>query len=284
MGQTDVNDPMTALETTLTLPDGRARPLTVWEPAGAPRAAVLALHAYGDNRHGFAPFASRFAAAGFRVWAYDHRGFGAGDIRSRPFPSIERLVADALSAAGQLQATAPAAPLILAGESMGGGVALALAATGQLAPAALLLAAPAVRGAIPGRYAWNVGLWLGKTLAPWVGVTVNRDLTVMHDRAARRFGQDDAIVRFVTIADYYGIIRLADRAADDAPKVKAPAFIGWGTTDNIVPRISIEALARSLGGPCEVKVYDGGPHGLLQWSGHARVEADMLAFLAAHVG
>jgi alpha-beta hydrolase superfamily lysophospholipase len=271
---------MTARETTLALPDGRVRPLTVWEPERGPRGVVLALHAYGDNRHGFAQMAPRLAAAGYLVWAYDHRGFGVGDIRSRPFPGVGRLVSDALSAAGQLQAAAPRAPLILAGESMGGGVALAVAATGRIAPAALLLAAPAVRGAIPARYAWNVGLWLGKTLAPWVGVTVNRDLTVMHDRAARRFGEDEAIVRFVTIADYYGIIRLADRAADDAPKVTAPVFIGWGTTDNIVPRISIEALARSLGGPCEVKVYEGGPHGLLQWSGHAKVETDMLAFLA----
>lgn len=274
---------MTAKETTLTLPDGRARPLAVWEPASAPRGVVLALHAYGDNRHGFVQLAPRFAAAGYRVWAYDHRGFGAGDIRSRPFPGVGRLVADALAAVRQLQATAPAAPLILAGESMGGGVALAAAAAGEIVPAALVLAAPAVRGAIPGRYAWNAGLWLGKTLAPWVGVTVNRDLAVMHERAAQRFGEDEAIVRFVTIADYYGIIRLADRAADDAPKVKAPVFIGWGTTDNIVPRISIDALARALGGPSDVQVYEGGPHGLLQWSGHARVEADMLAFLAEHV-
>jgi acylglycerol lipase len=274
---------MTALETMLTLPDGRARPLAVWDPAGAPRGVVLALHAYGDNRHGFAQFAPRLAAAGFRVWAYDHRGFGAGDIRSRPFPGVGRLVADALAAVRQLQATAPAAPLVLAGESMGGGVALAAAATGEIAPVALLLAAPAVRGAIPGRYAWNAGLWLGKTLAPWVGVTVNRDLTVMHERAARRFGEDKAVVRFVTIADYYGIIRLADRAANDAPKVKTPAFIGWGTTDNIVPRISIEALGRSLGGPGEIRIYEDGPHGLLQWSGHARVEADMLAFLEERI-
>jgi alpha-beta hydrolase superfamily lysophospholipase len=275
---------MSPLETSLILPDGRTRPLAVWEPAAAPRGVVLALHAYGDNRHGFVQIAPRLAAAGFRVWAYDHRGFGAGDIRSRPFPGVEQLVQDALSAARQLQATAPSAPLVLAGESMGGGVALAVDASGEIAPAALLLAAPAVRGAIPARYAWNVGLWFGKTLAPWVGVSLNRDFSVMHDRAAQRFGEDEAIVRFVTIADYYGIIRLADRAADDAPKVKAPVFIGWGTTDNIVPRISIEALARALGGPSEVKVYEGGPHGLLQWSGHARVEADMLAFLNANVG
>ncbi len=267
----------------LTLPDGRARPLAVWDPAGAPRGVVLALHAYGDNRHGCAQVAPRLAAAGFRVWAYDHRGFGAGDIRSRPFPGAGRLVADALAAVRQLQATAPAAPLVLAGESMGGGVALAAAATGEIAPVALLLAAPAVRGAIPGRYAWNAGLWLGKTLAPWVGVTVNRDLTVMHERAAGGGGGGGGGGGVGGGAREEGKKHHTDRAANDAPKVKTPAFIGWGTTDNIVPRISIEALGRSLGGPGEIRIYDDGPHGLLQWSGHARVEADMLAFLEERI-
>jgi hypothetical protein len=51
-----------------------------------------------------------------------------------------------------------------------------------------------------------------------------------------------------------------------------------------VPRVSIEALGRALGGPSNLQVYEGGPHGLLQWSGHTRVEADMLAFLNACVG
>jgi alpha-beta hydrolase superfamily lysophospholipase len=274
---------MTVHETTLSLPDGRKRPLTVWEPRSAPRGLVLGLHAYGDNRHGFAALGPRFAAERFRVWAYDHQGFGVSDIRSRSFPGVERLVDDCAAAAAALQASAPGLPLVLTGESMGGGVAIVAAATGVAQPKALLLAAPAVRGAVPYRYAYNVGLWIGSTIAPWLGATVNRDLDQMHPLAAERFGESDRVIRFVTIGDYYGIIRVADRAADAAPDVRAPVFVAYGTDDRIVPAVAIRAFAKTVPSPVEVKTYEGGPHGLLQWSGHTRVETDMLTFLGDHV-
>lgn len=274
---------MTVQETSLTLPDGRVRPLTVWEPSGRPRALVLGLHAYGDNRHGFAALGPRFAEEGFRVWAYDHRGFGVSNIRSRPFPGVKRLVDDCAVAVAALNATAPGLPLVLAGESMGGGIAIVAAATGLAKPRALLLAAPAVRGAVPGRYAFNVGLWVGSTLAPWLGATVNRDLSSMHERAAERFGESDNVIRFVTIGDYYGIIRVADRAADTAPELRVPTFVAYGTDDRIVPAVSIRAFEKAAPGPVEVRTYRDGPHGLLQWAGHKRVESDMLTFLGEHL-
>lgn len=255
----------------------------MWEPKGTPRGLVLGLHAYGDNRHGFAALGPRFAAEGYRVWAYDHRGFGRSDIRSRAFPGTDRLVADAAFAAKLLATTAPGTPLLLAGESMGGGIAVVAAATRLASPVALLLAAPAVRGAVPYRYAYNVGLWIGSTLAPWLGATVNRDLDQMHPLAAERFGESDHVIRFVTIGDYYGIIRVADRAADAAPDVRVPVFVAYGTDDRIVPSVAIRAFAKTVPSPVEVKTYEGGPHGLLQWSGHATVETDMLTFLGDHV-
>ncbi len=121
----------------LTMADGTVLPARVWlpPPGTATRRAILALHGLNDSRDAWALPAPVLAAAGFAVVAPDQRGFGATASRGR-WPGADALVADARIAARAVRARFPGVPLTVMGESMGGAVALLLAATPGPAPGA----------------------------------------------------------------------------------------------------------------------------------------------------
>ena len=124
--------------------DGTALPLAVWPAAkGPPKAVILGLHGFGDYRLAWEEPAEIWAKAGFVTYAYDQRGFGASPTRGR-WPGTETLVEDARAMAALLKAKYPGVPFYLAGESMGGAVALVAADRG-LEPDGLILLAPALR-------------------------------------------------------------------------------------------------------------------------------------------
>ena len=58
------------------MPDGYRLPVSAWQPGGAPRAIVIALHGFNDYRNAFADVGRYFAAHGVTTYAYDQRGFG----------------------------------------------------------------------------------------------------------------------------------------------------------------------------------------------------------------
>ncbi|HEX7971443.1 MAG TPA: alpha/beta fold hydrolase, partial [Thiobacillus sp.] len=139
--------------------DGAVLPLSVWQPHGAPRAVVLALHGFGDYRQAFAEVGPFLAERGIATYAYDQRGFGATAQRGI-WPGSARLVDDARTVAALLRQRHPGLPLYLLGESMGGAVAMSLLAdTPDAADGAALVAA-----AVWGRATMNPlqrgALWL----------------------------------------------------------------------------------------------------------------------------
>ncbi len=126
------------------LSDGTTLPARVWRPAGVPAAVLLALHGFGDSRDAWEEPAPGLAAAGLLVVAPDQRGFGATASRGR-WPGADRLVSDAAEMVRALRRAHPGLPVVVMGESMGGAVAMLLAARGDGSAgsdAAPLLAGP----------------------------------------------------------------------------------------------------------------------------------------------
>jgi len=111
-----------------------------WVPAQPParHITVIVFNGNAGNRSGRAPLARGLSDAGFAVLLCDYRGYG-GNPGS---PSEQGLVADAVAAHDYVRsrADADAGRVIYLGESLGSGVAIALAM--QRAPAALILRSP----------------------------------------------------------------------------------------------------------------------------------------------
>jgi uncharacterized protein len=104
----------------------------------APRSGVTVLVCNGNagNRAARLPLARALAAAGHQVLLFDYRGYGGNPGR----PTEEGLVADARAAAEHLRARPDVDRLAYYGESIGAGVAAALAAVSP--PDALVLRSP----------------------------------------------------------------------------------------------------------------------------------------------
>lgn len=109
----------------------------VADPAGEPRALIAALHGgtyssrYYDLPGDHASALDNFAALGYRVIAIDRPGYGAtASLRedSTSFDSQAAILASAISQASQEHA--PGLPVFLVGHSVGGMLALTVAATG----------------------------------------------------------------------------------------------------------------------------------------------------------
>ncbi|HEV7914481.1 MAG TPA: alpha/beta fold hydrolase, partial [Albitalea sp.] len=105
---------------------GAARLHGWWMPAaGAPRATVVHAHGNAANVSNHAPLVAWLPAAGLNVLSFDYRGFG----RSSGSPTLEGVVDDTLAAIAEARArSAPDAPLILLGQSLGGATAIRAAA------------------------------------------------------------------------------------------------------------------------------------------------------------
>jgi alpha-beta hydrolase superfamily lysophospholipase len=122
------------------LADGRLF-FQTWQAAD-PRAEVVIAHGYAEHGGRYAHVAAALAAAGFDVWALDHRGHGRSTGDRGDIGSMEAVVAD-LDLLVDV-AAAEGRPVFLLGHSMGGAIALAYAQAHQDRLAGLSLSGAAV--------------------------------------------------------------------------------------------------------------------------------------------
>ena len=109
-------------------------PLYQWEAVEQPRAAVQILHGMAEHGARYARFAAALNAAGYVVWAHDHRGHGRnpttpvglGHFADRD--GWRALVDDAALVGQQMRSAFPELPLFLFAHSMGSFVAQSLIA------------------------------------------------------------------------------------------------------------------------------------------------------------
>ena len=270
--------------------DGFALPLKVTPAAdGAPlRAVIVALHGFGDYRAGFDAPAAAWAKAGIATWAYDQRGFGETSGRGR-WHGVDAMVDDALLALRLVAARHPGVPVYLAGESMGGAV--ALAAMGALAGrgeegllAGAILIAPAVRSRDTIGALGRAGLWLTAHALPWhpLGPT-SIDFEPSSDKEMlRRFSADPKVLKGPRTDMIWGLANLMDRAKQAAPKVGTPWLMLLGRNDRLVPqgptRALLDVLARPAGSA--LAVYPRGYHMLLRDLDASVPIADAVAWIA----
>lgn len=249
--------------------DGVGLPAARWLPEGPRRAAMVALHSFGDFHQSFSQLGPWLADRGVAVYAYDQRGFGAA-----PHPGLwagtDTLVGDLGDAVQAVRADPDNAglPLFLLGESMGGAVILAaMAGPNPPAPDGLILAAPGVREHVPFRAGWDVLLWTGAHTIPWASRTLERDHHPDLSRpTADRLATDPLVVRKVRVDTYWGLIRLADRASAAPDAIETPTLLLFGTDDGTIAPVSICALGERFSGTATGRVFPGGPHLLLHWT------------------
>ncbi|MCQ9154321.1 alpha/beta hydrolase [Acidomonas methanolica] len=269
---------------TLTLSDGAHIPVRVW-PARAssgpePRAVILALHGFGDSRDAWEWIAPSLARAGFAVYAPDQRGFGAAPDRGG-WAGTRRMVQDAREEAAWLHARFPALPLYLAGESMGGAIALRVIETPGAPPlAGTILLAPAIW-----RFdsATRATLALMDGLAPhWRFDARNSPVHVVptdNIAALRRLYFDPLTLHGAELHSLRGLVDLMAAAFADAPHARPPILAVYGDADQLVPPAATAAFWRALPPQARRDLIRGGHHLLFRDRDGARVTRDVIAWI-----
>jgi len=278
-------DPPIAPTLSFKMRDGAVLPARSWlPPAGTPwRGVILGLHGFTDSRDAFELPGPVFAAAGYALYAPDQRGFGDTADRGR-WAGAPRMVDDAAELVARLRAAHPGLPVTVMGESMGGAIAMLLAArTGPTADNFVLLA-PAVWGwgqlALPLAVTLRVTDFLAPAWAPDPGRVAQDTYASDNVDALIRLGHDPLTIRRPRVETTDGLVDLMSDAEQAAPAVHGRVLILSGRRDMLVPPEATALVWARLPPSVRRAFYPHGYHLLLRDTDRALVTADILAWLA----
>jgi alpha-beta hydrolase superfamily lysophospholipase len=258
-----------------------ALPVHAWPARGEPRAVVLALHGFGDAGDlTFEGAARAWSARGIAVYAPDQRGFGANASRHH-WPGVDALTGDAVALSAWVRARHPGLPLVVVGHSMGGGIALAAAASGLDADA-LVLAGPAIAGGDALSPLYRTAARLAAAAAPerrWTGRGLVAIRPTDNAAAMARVRADPRHFGDPTSRELHGLVELMDRAAAAAPSVDTPTLVLMGARDEVLRPARVEKVADRIPGKAGFLVYPQGWHWLFRDLQAARVWQDVGDFV-----
>ncbi len=270
--------------------DGTTLPVTSWpaDPSatkgGRPKAVVLGLHGFGDYRKAWDEPARIWAKAGITTYAYDQRGFGSSPTRGR-WAGTEALVGDANTMLKLLHTEYPGVPVYLAGESMGGAVALVAAEHGAQVDGLVLLATALRTRESFGPVASGALGFLAHTV-PWFpsGPTSIDYMPTDNPKTLEKLRNDKQMLRQTRLDMAYGLVDLMDDARDAAAKVNVPYLMLHGLGDRIVPQEPVKAAIEIMPPRPDSKLafYKEGYHLLLRDKEGKTVATDVAVWLFNH--
>lgn len=219
------------------LPGGVALPYRLYPAKGRLRAVVLGLHGYTDSRDGWAMLAAYLNPRGIALYAPDLPGFGATKTRGQ-WPGTAALVDDSRWIAQQLRARYPHTKLFIAGESMGGAIAILLGASKDPPPVdGYIISAPAVWGGAALSPFYRLVLRLADTFAPNKRVTGQSVHVLASDNipALIAFGEDPLTLAAPSIGNVAGLVRLMGQAQAACARFGQKALFLYGGHDELIP-------------------------------------------------
>ncbi|MDP1736277.1 MAG: alpha/beta fold hydrolase [Caulobacter sp.] len=264
--------------------DGARLGLTRWMTDGEPAVVVVALHGMNDYANAFHFAAPVWAGQGIATYAFDQRGFGRSPQRG-VWGGEALMVEDLRVCVSLVRRRHPAAAVVVAGESMGGAVAIAAFASDR-PPAAdrLVLMAPAVWGWSSQPLPYRTALWFTAHLA---GETVLRPPGWVTDRVHPSdnyeelvaMGRDPLMIWGARNDTLYGLVDLMQSAWAGIGRVSVPVGYFYGANDEVIPKKpSFEAAGR-LKPTDRTAWYANGYHLLIRDHQRDRVIADVAAFI-----
>ncbi len=242
-------------------------PLSVWKetPTLTPIARLVHCHGVGEHserhRHTF----TKLLANGIEVFRFDHRGCGKSRGDRQWIEHFSDYVDDARDVLERAKKESRPLPLFLMGHSLGGAVALHLAAECSRDLNGLILNAPAFhigKGISPVKLA--IGKWLDKLL-PRLKVPEALDLnTLSRDpQVAIDYKKDPLCNPFNTVHQGNEILKALKQMPAMAVKVSCPILITHGGSDSLIPVAgSQELMAKVASRDKTFKEFAGGFHEL----------------------
>lgn len=264
--------------------DGARLGLTTWPAEGEPWAVIVGLHGMDDYANAFHMAAPYWAKAGITTYAYDQRGFGRSPERG-VWAGQDLMVEDLRTVCAIVRRRHPNAVIAVAGESMGGAVAIAAFAS-DCPPDAdrLVMLSPAVWGFSQQPLPYSAMLWVAShTLPAYVAepprFLARRIWASDNVRELIAMGKDPLLIwgsRFDTL---YGLVSLMETAWRKIGGLRVPSVYMYGAHDQIIPPPAAISAAARLRPPGRTLYYEHGWHLLLRDLQAETVWRDGVAFI-----
>lgn len=236
----------------LVMDDGARLPLARWSPEGEPWAVIVALHGMNDSRAAFRLAGPWWAEQGIETWSIDQRGFGEAPGRG-VWAGEARMAEDLRTAVALARARYPDALIAVAGESMGGAVAIVAFASDRPPDAdRVILLAPAVWGWSAQGPLNRAGLWIAaramgdRAVEPPEWAVRDRPASDNRLELFRNYRDPNSLIstRFDAL---YGLVDLMDSASHRLGDVRAPTLLLYGANDNVIREDAMRAALDRAG-------------------------------------
>lgn len=270
--------------------DGARLGLMRWEAQGRggepvePWAVIVGVHGMNDYANAFHMAARWWATQGVTTLAYDQRGFGRSPRRGIWAPD-SLTTEDLRTLVALARRRWPRALIAVAGESLGGAVAIEAFASDR-PPAAdrLVLLSPAVWGWSSQPLTYRAALWLADRVAPGKVFTPPGWLTDHISPSDNRaeliaMGADPLMIWGARTDALYGLVTTMQRAHDELGALRAPTLYLYGAHDEIIPRGAAMRAVRRLPPTARTAWYRNGWHLLMRDEEGPIVWRDVLAFI-----
>ncbi|HKU39114.1 MAG TPA: lysophospholipase [Polyangiales bacterium] len=257
-----------------------------WRPEGQPARALVVI-AHGVNSHsGYYEWtAQQLTAAGFVVYAIDHRGRGQSEGERFYVETVDHYVEDLATFIRLAKQREPGLDTFLLGHSAGGVISCVYTLEHQSEIKGLICESFAFQV-----YAPDIALAVVKGvshLAPHLHVLKLPIADFSRDPAVVAAMQADPLIAgevqpTITVA---ALVRADERLKQEFPRITLPVLILHGTTDKVTKPSGSQLFYDTTGSSDKtLKLYEGHAHDLLNDYGKETVLADIRAWIEARLG
>ena len=256
-----------------------------WRPEGlAPRALVVIAHGVNSHSAYYEWVGQQLSAAGFAVYALDHRGRGRSEGERYYVESVDEYVADLATFIQLAKSREPGLPTFLLGHSAGGVISSVYTLEHQAELTGFICESFAFQV-----YASAIELTLVKGLShilPHVHVLklpideFSRDPKVLEAMHADPFINKEVQPTHTVAA----LVRADERLEQEFDKITLPVLILHGTTDKVTKPSGSQMFYDRAGSEDKtLKLYEGHAHDLLNDYGKELVLADIQTWIEARL-
>src|SRR5579884_966775 len=252
-----------------------------WLPEGAPRAAVLVMHGYGEHSGRYDYLATALTASGYAVHAIDLRGYGRSSGSRGHIQSWDAYLSDIAALHVAVRDTSPDLPLFFYGHSMGGLLVLDYAGRHPEGIAGVIVSAPAL-GRLPAAWPLRALAAVLTVIRPTVAMEFPGDPTILvSDPAAIGAWRADDLIHGRASARFSAEMARAMREVPRrAPDFRVPLLILHGSEDRLILPEGSREFYENAGSEDKVRiVYEGGRHEPHQDRDRDRVIRDIVTWL-----
>ena len=267
-----------------TTPDGERLSVRTYEAAGGPlRGDVLLVHGYLEHGGRYERLARTLRELGLRARIVDLRGHGRSSGVRGHITDFSQYTSD-VSAVLFSEQPVQAAPPFLFGHSLGGLIALRVAARHGERLAGVLLSNPYLQNALPiplsKRILGQVARRVWPTLRAPAGI---RQEWLTHDAEVYAEIAADPLMFNTATAGWFHATRSEQARLPALQSLACPLWMGVGDTDRVAsPSYNLHFGERVSAPAKQVVRYPGALHELLQDTVKDAFARDVAAFVVAH--